>query len=85
MKFYVVKGTNGVIIIQGIYAKAVKCQNYIKKSTIKMFDSFEDAEQAALDHLATIFPYYIPIPNHIELNDMITKNKLYRASKGEKI
>ena len=43
MKFYVVKGTNGVIIIQGIYAKAVKCQNYIKKSTIKMFDSFEDA------------------------------------------
>lgn len=82
MKFYVVKGTNGVIIIQGIYAKAVKCQNYIKKSTIKMFDSFEDAEQAALDHLAVIVPYYIPIPEHIEVNEMVTRAKLDRTRKG---
>ena len=43
-----------------------------------------EAEQAALDHLAAILPYYIPVPTHIEINDMITKNKLYRASKGEK-
>ena len=83
MAFYLVKGLNGVII-QEYYAKALKCQNYIKKSTIKKFNSFEDAEQAALDHLAVIVPYYIPLPAHIELNDMITKNKLYRASKGEK-
>lgn len=83
MFYYLTKGLNGVII-QEYYAKALKCQNYIKKSTIKKFDSFEDAEQAALDHLAAILPYYIPLPAHIELNDMITKNKLYRASKGEK-
>jgi hypothetical protein len=49
---------------------------------MKKFSTFEEAEQAALDHLAAILPYYIPIPNRIELNDMITKNKLYRASKG---
>ena len=81
MKFYVVKGLNGVII-QEYYAKALKCQNYIKKSTIKKFDSFEDAEQAALDHLAVIVPYYIPIPEHIEVNEMVTRAKLDRARKG---
>lgn len=51
---------------------------------MKKFSTFEEAEQAALDHLAAILPYYIPVPTHIEINDMITKNKLYRASKGEK-
>lgn len=81
MAFYLVKGING-IIIQEYYAKALKCQNYIKKSTIKRFDSFEDAEQAALDHLAAIVPYYIPIPEHIEVNEMVTKAKLDRARKG---
>ena len=81
MKFYVVKGLNGVII-QEYYAKALKCQNYIKKSTIKKFDSFEDAEQAALDHLAVIVPYYIPIPEHIEVNEMVTRAKLDRTRKG---
>ena len=81
MAFYLVKGLNGVII-QEYYAKALKCQNYIKKSTIKKFDSFEDAEQAALDHLAVIVPYYIPIPEHIEVNEMVTRAKLDRTRKG---
>ena len=83
MAYYVLFGINGTIIQENYY-KTVKCQEYIKKSTMQKFSTFEEAEQAALDHLAAILPYYIPIPNHIELNDMITKNKLYRASKGEK-
>lgn len=81
MAYYVLFGYNGVIIQENYY-KTLKCQEYIKKSTMKKFSTFEEAEQAALDHLAAILPYYISIPNHIELNDMITKNKLYRASKG---
>ena len=83
MAYYVLRGYNGVIIQENYY-KVLKCQEYIKKSTMKKFSTFEEAEQVALDHLAAIMPYYIPIPDHIELNDMITKNKLYRASKGEK-
>lgn len=83
MAYYLLRGYNGVIIQENYY-KVLKCQEYIKKSTMKKFSTFEEAEQAALDHLAAIMPYYIPIPDHIELNDMITKNKLYRASKGEK-
>ena len=83
MSYYVVRGCNGVII-QENYGKAWSCQKYIKKSTVKKFSTFEEAEQVALDHLAAIVPYYIQIPNHIGLNDMITKNKLYMASKGEK-
>ena len=81
MFYYLTKGLNGVII-QEYYAKALECQNYIKKSTIKKFNSFEDAEQAALDHLAVIVPYYIPIPEHIEVNEMVTRAKLDRTRKG---
>jgi hypothetical protein len=81
MAYYVLFGINGTIIQENYY-KTLRCQEYIKKSTMKKFSTFEEAEQAALDHLAAILPYYIPIPNRIELNDMITKNKLYRASKG---
>ena len=83
MAYYVLFGNNGTIIQENYY-KTLKCQEYIKKSTKKKFSTFEESEQAALDHLAVIVPYYIPIPDHIELNQMITKNKLYRASKGEK-
>lgn len=83
MAYYVLFGYNGTIIQENYY-KTLKCQEYIKKSTMKKFSTFEEAEQAALNHLAAIVPYYVPIPNHIELNEMVTKNKLYRASKGEK-
>lgn len=81
MSFYLVKGSNGVII-QEIYGKALRCQKYIHESTVKKFDYFEDAEQAALDHLTEIVPYFIPIPEHIEVNEMVTKARLDRASKG---
>lgn len=80
MAFYVVRGCNGVIIKEN-YGSAVRCQNYIHKSTIKKFDYFDLAERAALDHLTEIIPYYIPIPDHIEVNEMVTKARLDRARK----
>ena len=81
MAYYVLFGINGTIIQENYY-KTVKCQEYIKKSTMKKFSTFEEAEQAALDHLAEIVPYYIPIPEHIEVNEMVTRAKLDRARKG---
>ena len=81
MAFYVVRGSNGVII-QVNYGKAVWCQKYIHNSKLKKFKCFEEAEQAALDHLAEIVPYYIPIPEHIEVNEMVTRARLNRERKG---
>ena len=83
MAFYLVRGNNGVII-QESYGKALKNQKYIHDSKIKKFEYLEDAEQAANDHLMVIIPYYIPIPEHIEVNEMITKARLDKANKGGK-
>lgn len=81
MTYYLVRGCNGVII-QEIYGKAVNCQKYIHKSNIKKFQCFGEAEQAALEHLEEIVPYYIPIPTHIEVNELITRARLDRARTG---
>ena len=82
MAYYLVRGNNGVIIHYN-YFKAQECQRYIHKSTIKKFDLFEDAENVALEHLSEIIPWYIPIPDHLEVNEMVTRAKLDRARKGE--
>ena len=81
MTYYLVRGCNGVII-QEIYGKAVNCQKYIHKSNIKKFQCFEEAEQAALEHLEGIVPYYIPIPERIEVNELVTRARLDRARRG---
>lgn len=82
MRYYLVRGQNGVIIHYNFY-KAQACQRYIRKSTIRKFDLFEEAEREALKHLATIVPPHIPIPDHLELNEMVTRAKLDRESRGE--
>lgn len=81
MSFYVVRGSNGVII-QETYGKAVRNQKYIHDSNIKKYEYLDDAEQAAIDHLMAIIPYYIPVPDHIEVNEMITKARLDKANTG---
>ena len=35
-----------------------------------------------LEHLEEIVPYYIPIPAHIEVNELITRARLDRARTG---
>lgn len=80
MSYYLVKGSNG-IIIKETYEKALRCQKYITHSTTKKFTCFREAEQAAFDHLNDIVPYYIPLPDHIEVNEMITISKLDKTRK----
>jgi len=71
MPYYLVRAVNGVIIHYNFY-KAQTCQQYLHKSTIKKFDLFNDAEAAALEHLVEIAPYGTPVPEHLEVNEMVT-------------
>lgn len=80
MAYYLVRGINGVIIHYNFY-KAQMCQKYLHKSIIKKFDLFNDAEAAALEHLIEITPYSTPVPEHLEVNEMVTIAKLERAKK----
>lgn len=75
--YYLLRGQNGVVIKEG-YGKALGAQKYLIKPTMKKYEVFEDAESAALEHLADIVPYYIPLPSNIRLDEFVTKNKLYR-------
>ena len=80
MAYYLVAGVNGVVI-QYSFHKAQSCQRYIHKSRIKKFEYFEDAEAAALEHLSEIVPYYVTIPDHIKLNELVTRARLYKEEK----
>ena len=83
MKCYLVSGDNGVIIHQH-YDRALQCQRYIRRSRIKRFECFEEAEEAALEHLGEIVPYYLQIPAHLELDQMVTIAKLLKEHKSRK-
>lgn len=80
MACYLLRGENGVIIHYNFY-RAEDCKRYIRKGRIKKYECFEEAEAAALEHLENIVPYYIQIPDHIKMNEMITRAKLFREDK----
>lgn len=77
MSYYLVSGDNGIIIHQ-YYNKAFVCRNCFRRNKIKKYDTFEEAEDAALDHLSDILPYYIPVPERVKLDEMLTVSKLVR-------
>ncbi len=75
MKRYLVRGDNGVIIHKD-YASAIRCLYCFKRGIIKRYDSFAEAEEAALEHLSEIVPYYVRIPNRLKMDQMVTVTKL---------
>ena len=77
MKSYLVRGDNGVIIHRN-YASAERCLPYLRRGIIKRYDSFAEAEEAALEHLSEIVPYYAHIPNGLRIDQMVTVAKLLR-------
>lgn len=81
MNCYVVCGINGVIIAD-TYGRALYCRKYLLHANIKRYEDYAEAEQAALNHLAAIVPYYVCLPDRLTLNEMVTKNKLIRDSKN---
>lgn len=83
MKCYVTEGQNGVII-SDTYGRALYCCKYLTHPAIKAYEDYAEAEQAALDHLASIVPYYVPLPDHLSLNDIVTRKRLIRESEHKK-
>lgn len=74
---YLTYGSNGCIIHQ-FFSRARACQYCFRKSNIKRFDTFEEAEAAALEHLGEVLPYYVPLPERVKYNEMMTVSKLVR-------
>lgn len=72
---YLVTGDNGVIV-EWSYEKAFRCRNYFRRNKIKKYPTFAMAEQAAREHLRAILPSHVPVPDRIEMNDMLTVKKL---------
>lgn len=74
---YLTYGSNGCII-HDAYSRARACQYCFRKSSIKKYDTFEEAEAAALEHLGKVLPYYVPVPDRVKYNEMLTVSKLVR-------
>ena len=75
MSVYLVTGDNGAII-EWCYEKAFRCRNCFYRNKIKKYPTFFLAEQAAREHLRAILPSYLPVPERIGMNDMLTVKRL---------
>lgn len=68
-KFYAIRGTNGAGVFDD-WGYAEHCRKYLKKSGIKKFDSFTEAEDYALDILSEILPLDVPLPPNLTANKL---------------
>lgn len=82
MKCYVAFGDNGVII-HANYNAALSYRKYIRAMNVRKFPDFQSAEEFALDHLSEVMPYYIRIPDHIVMDDLLTYSILKRNTENE--
>lgn len=72
---YLTRGDNGLVIKQG-YDGAFRCRVYFTRSKIKKYETFSAAEEAARMHLREILPRFVPLPEKIGLDDLLTIRKL---------
>lgn len=66
MKFYAVIGRNGVAVMDS-WEKAQAIKRYIKKATVRSFETFEEAEDWTLTMFADRFPR-VDTPLSLKLN-----------------
>ncbi len=83
MNYYVTAGRNGAIIKTN-YQSALYCRKYLPQAIVRKYSDFPSAEQAAIEHICSITPPYIKCPDRIEIDVMITVNKLIKQSQGIK-
>ena len=79
---YVVTGDNGGIMLWS-YEKALSCCYCFRHSRIKKYNTFAQAEQALTEHLEEILPHWLPVPEKIDMNDMLTVKKLRREYENQ--
>ncbi len=68
-------GLNGAIIT-GNYPKAQRCLKYLEHGNVRKFETLQEAQEAAREHLTEVLPMDVVIPDHIGVNDFITEKNL---------
>lgn len=74
-KFYLVKGFNAVAVAQS-WNQAQKIQKYFKGVNFKGYDTYDEANEAGLEHLSKITPSYIPLPEYLVLGKVVAVSSL---------
>lgn len=82
--YYLVKGSNAVAVVQS-WSHANRIRKYVKGFNCKGYDTYDEANEDGLEHLAEITPYYIPLPDFLTLGKVVSVSSLDEAYlKGEK-
>ena len=73
--YYLVKGSNAVAVVQS-WSHALRIQKYLKGFNSKGYDTYNEANEAGLEHLAEIAPSYLPLPEHLTLGRVVAVSSL---------
>ena len=73
--YYLVKGSNAVAVVQS-WNQAQKIRKYFKGVNFKGYDTYDEANEAGLEHLAEIAPSYLPLPEHLTLGRVVAVSSL---------
>lgn len=76
--YYVVTGRNAVAVVAS-WNHAMRIQKYFKGFFCKGYDTYDEANEAGLDHLSKIIPYYVQLPECLTLGKVVTSNALHTA------
>ena len=74
-KFYLVKGFNAVAVAPS-WNRAQKLQKYFQGVNFKGYDTYDEANEAGLEHLSKITPSYIPLPEYLVLGKVVAVSSL---------
>jgi predicted RNA-binding protein with RPS1 domain len=72
-----VKGSNAVAVVQS-WSQAKRIEKYFKSISFKGYDTYDEANADGLEHLSEITPYYIPLPEFLELGKVVSVSALNR-------
>ena len=75
--FFLVKGSNAVSVVQS-WSQAKRIEKYFKSISFKGYDTYDEANADGLEHLSEITPYYIPLPDFLELGKVVPVSALNR-------
>ncbi len=81
MNYYLTTGINGSILTT-YFQPASYWKRYLPHARVRKYTDYAAAEQAAIEHIYSIKPLYIKGPDRIEIDIMITVNKLIKESQG---
>ena len=84
--YFLVKGRNAVAVVQS-WSQAKRIEKYFKGVNYKGYDTYDEANEAGLEHLSEITPSYIPLPDYLALGKVVSVsglNEAYLEKEGKK-